>query len=105
MTLPHKLEFLVLSLYHSTYKIGLSIFFLPPNSSPYIFDTLCNTSENIDISQFSNFVLLGDFNVDMYNHHHPLYKHVNKIMVIFACLKLCLDTHMWVHKVKPLSST
>ena len=35
----HELEILTVSLYHLSFKAGLSVFYCPPNSSPYIFDT------------------------------------------------------------------
>ena len=41
-------------------------------SNPVIFDTLFSYLESIDISQYYNFILVGDFNVDTSNSSHPL---------------------------------
>ena len=100
----HELEILTVSLYHLSFKAGLSVFYRPPNSSPYIFDTLCNALEVIDISQFSNFVLVGDFNVDMNNSLHPMFKRVCNILDSYCLSQIvsgythvspCADSLTW----------
>ena len=96
----HELEILTVSLYHLSFKAGLSVFYRPP----YIFDTLCNALEVIDVGQFSNFVLVGDFNVDMNNSLHPMFKRVCNSLDSY-CPKLFLVILMSVHVVTPHSLT
>ena len=54
--------------------VDLALFYHPPNSSVSIFDTLLSTlCSHINLSLFSNFVLLGYFNVNVLNPQHPLF--------------------------------
>ena len=45
-----------------------------------MFDILCSFKSNL----FSNFTLLGDFNVDMLSHHSNLCKHITNILNSFS---------------------
>ena len=49
------------------------VFFIDPSSSNFIFDIVCNTLFSIDQSHFSNFVIVGDFNVN-FDSSHPTYR-------------------------------
>ncbi len=49
----------------------------------------------MDISQFSNFVLIGDFNVDVSNSLHPMFKRVCNILDSF-CLSQIVSGHTHV---------
>ena len=61
----NNLEFLPVIIHHFGVKFCISDFYRPPNSPAYIFDTFCNTLASLNISVFSHFVLVGDFNVNM----------------------------------------
>ena len=61
---PANLELLVASLSRNNFKLFLGVFYRPPSSPNFIFDILCNTLFSIDQSHFSNFVIVGDFNVN-----------------------------------------
>ena len=67
------LELLTLSIQCASFKVHLSLFYRPPNSNAFIFDTLFNYLESINAGQLSNFIILGDFNVNHANTSHPLY--------------------------------
>ena len=48
-------------------------FYRPPSSDVNYFDTFCDIVENLDIVNYSNFILVGDFNIDyLTTSHHPL---------------------------------
>ena len=57
-----------------------------------ISDTLFYSIELIDISQYSNFILVGDFNVDVSNHLRPLYPKVSTLLELF-CLSQVVTGH------------
>ena len=67
------LEFLPISVTFFNQKFCIAVFYRPPDSPSSIFDTVFHSLELIDIAQYSNFIFVGDFNVDFYNHSHPLY--------------------------------
>ena len=51
---------------------------------------LCSFKSNL----FSNFILLGDFNVDMLSHHSHLYKHLTNILNSFSLIQVVKEpTH------------
>ena len=69
------LELLVVSVYNSNnarQKVHIGLWYRPPDNSVAL-DNLHSILEDLDISVFSSFVLIGDFNVDFYNHQHPLF--------------------------------
>ena len=67
------LELLVVSLSRNNFHLCLCVFYRPPSSPSSIFDTLCETLLSVPHSYFSNFVILGDFNVNFDVSHHFLY--------------------------------
>ena len=76
---PSRLEFLLISVYIKSQWTNVSILCCPPNSSISAMDIFISIMESLDQSCFSNFnfVLLGDFNIDLCNPHHPLYSIFN----------------------------
>ena len=58
-------ECIIVSLQFGPCKVCVCLLYRPPNSScdclDYLYDVLCS----IDISLFSNFLLLGDLNIDL----------------------------------------
>ena len=58
-------------------------FFRSPSSQSSIFDNLRETLLTVDQVYFSNFVLLGDFNVNVCN-THPLYSYISNLMSSFS---------------------
>ena len=63
--------------------MAISLFYRPPNSTSDLFTSLANYLEKVDMSQFSSFMLLGDFNVDYSNPSHPLFDKLDHIACIF----------------------
>ena len=58
------------SILRNNLKLCLSVFYRPPSSPSSIFDTLRDTLLSIEHAYFSNFVSLGDFNVNFEPSHH-----------------------------------
>ena len=52
-------------------------FYRPPSSDVAYFDAFCNAVESLNIVKYSNFILLGDFNIDFYNTGHHLMSRFN----------------------------
>ena len=80
---PPPLELLPLSLSLNNFKLHLCLFYCPP-SSPSIFDTLFTYFQSIDAGHFSNFIFVGDFNVNFDNPSHPLYSNLCNVMSLFS---------------------
>ena len=70
-------ECIVLSMFCSSRQhspdLTIALLYRPPNSCSSLFDTLFRTLCNLDVSVFSNFVLLGDFNIDYFCTQSPLF--------------------------------
>jgi len=84
---PSGLELLVLSLSpvnNPNFTMCTGVFYRPPSSTHDIFDTLCNSLFCIPPAYFSNFVLLGDFNVNLLNSDHPLYDKIDMLCNSFS---------------------
>ena len=60
---PHDLEFLVITVSNTVYRFCIGLFYRPPSSTRQVFEDFCTFLETLNISRFSNFVLLGDFNL------------------------------------------
>ena len=67
------LELLALSILCVNFKVHLCLFYCPPSYNAPIFETLLNYLESINAGQLSNFILLGDFNVNYVNTSNPMY--------------------------------
>lgn len=65
---PDELELLTIVVSHELGKACIS-FFYRPSSPSYIFDSLWIYLEFLSVPQYSNFILLGDFNINFCNHH------------------------------------
>ena len=84
---PSGLELLVLSLSpvnNPNFTMCTGVFYRPPSSTHDIFDTLCSSLFCIPPAYFTNFVLLGDFNVNLLNSDHPLYDKIDMLCNSFS---------------------
>ena len=77
--LSSNLEFFAVSIRCLNHKLCLGIFYRPPSSPSPIFDIFSQSLETLDISQFSNFVCVGDFNIDFNNSSHHLYPKLHSV--------------------------
>ena len=83
---PCGLELIVLSLSlsNSNFMVCIGVFYRPPSSTQDIFDTLCDSLFTIPPYYFSNFILLGDFNVNLVNTKHHLHNKIEMLSSSFA---------------------
>lgn len=80
------LELIVISLNLPQTKVCVGLFYRPPNAPTCIFDNILSTlCTYVDVSLFSNFIFLGDFNVNVLNPSHPSFCKLH-----FLASSLCL---------------
>jgi len=73
------------------------LLYSPPNASD-VLDTLFSTLCSLDaIREFANFIMVGDFNVDVSNHNHPLFSKLFPITSSF----FTLSSHHKFHSLQP----
>ena len=85
------LELLILSLTVNNRKTTIGAFYHPPNSSSELMDALYTCLENLDITCFTNFILLGDFNIDFCNTSHHLFCKLSNLMHVFSLTQVVKD--------------
>jgi len=80
------LEFLSISIFSplSNCKHCISLFYRPPSSPADIFDNLFTVVHKLNPFCYSNFVLIGDFNVDFLNQSHPLSSKLQGFLYSFS---------------------
>ena len=82
---PSDLELIIISLQSGRHgNLCVGVFYRPPSSLYSIFDTLLDSLFSINHSYFSNFVLLGDFNVNFANPDDFLYNKIVELMDSFV---------------------
>lgn len=94
---PEDLELLPVILRHNIIPVRfcISIFYRPPSSNPDLLDDICTYFDSIDSAQFTNLVIVGDFNVDMSTYTHPLFQKVNSIMDTYGLSQMVTEfTHV-----------
>ena len=97
---PDGLEFLLVSVQNANNKVYIGLWYRPPANSESL-DVLYSILESLDVRILSSFVLLGDFNVDFYNHQHPLFYKLPRILHSFVPTQVVPEpTH-----INPSSST
>ena len=67
------LEFMLVCLCNSTCKLCIGLLYRPPSSPASVLETMYFHLLEINVNSFSNFVLLGDLNIDCNNSSHPLF--------------------------------
>ena len=89
---PPDLEVLTLSLYSNNHRICIALFYRPPSSSAEVFDQVCSYFDTICVAQFSNFIFLGDFNVNIRDPSHPYYEKLCVVLCPYIpCHKLWMS--------------
>ena len=78
-------ECIVLSITINLCKLCICLLYRPPSSSFEVLNSLHDVLCNLDVSLFSHFILVGDFNVDFLSPNRPLY---HKLLSITSCFLL-----------------
>ena len=87
------LEILTLFLYNGSNRVCLTVFYRPPSSSVQIFSQVCTYFDNLCITQFSNFIFLGDFNVNVKDSSHPCYQRLCDLYGLSQVVSDVTHTH------------
>ena len=67
------------------------LLYRPPSSSVFVLDNLFSVLESLEPSYFSNFVLIGDFNIDYNSSFHPLRQRLDTIVSSFSFVQVVAD--------------
>ena len=78
------LELITVTLHHANKKFCLSLLYRPPSQCIDVFSVLQAYYECIDISQYSSFVLLGDFNIDICSMSNSLFYAYHGFLSLFG---------------------
>ena len=98
------LEALTLCTFCNNVKVHLCLFYRPPSSASIIFDNFCTYLDSIQAGRLSNFVLLGDFNVNYDNMSRPLYFSLCSIASLYCLTQVvtqsphCLIQITWEYR-------
>ena len=86
----NNLELLIISVspQNSSSKLCVSLFDRPPSSNSGVFDNLCTALQSLNPSVYNSFVLLGDFNVNYFCTHSPLYARLSDCLSPFSLSQL-----------------
>ena len=71
---------------HNSPDFTIALFYRPPNSSNSLLDSLFTVLCNLNVSLFSSFFLLGDFNIDYFCTHTSLF---SKLLSVTSSFNLC----------------
>ena len=83
---PKELEFHLVSLFSTNNvneKVYIGLWYRPPSNSGAL-DDLYSIFWKFGYQCFFSFILLGDFNIDFYNHHHPLFSKLSTFLQSFV---------------------
>ena len=88
------LEFLPISFTFHYSKFCIALFYRPPSSDVNYFDNFCSVVESLNIVNYSNFILVGDFNIDYYNTTHYLYSRLKCLWELLSLKQIVTEpTH------------
>ena len=77
-------------------RICLSVFYRPPSSGPESLDAVCDYFNSINSAQFTNFVLIDDFNVDVSTCSHPLFHKLISLASTYCLSQMVIQhTHIY----------
>ena len=95
---PSSIELLSIVIQHNSMpaRVCLSVFYRSPSSVPETLDAVCDYFNSIDSAQYTNFVFIGDFNIDMSTCSHPQFHKLNNIMSTYNLSQMVTE-HTHVH--------
>ena len=99
--LPHNIIFvghlnfecIVVLLNVGVCKVCVCLLYRPPSSGIDVLDNLYDILCTLDLSLFSNFFTLGDFNIDFLSQTHPLFSKLFCISSSFFTSSGCISPH------------
>ena len=78
-----------------------SFFYRPPTPSVEVFSQVSLYFHRLCINQFSNFIVLGDFNVNVGDSSHPYYHRLGDFMSLYCLSQVVNDTAHTHHNGVP----
>ena len=69
----------------------IALFYRPPCSNVYVLDRLFSTLCNLDVSVFSNFYLIGDFNINFVCEASPFCSNLLSIVSSFNLIQVVTE--------------
>lgn len=88
------LELLSIVVSNGFCKVCISLFYRPPSSSPLILDSLCTYIQSLNVHQYSNYILLGDFNVNFNCCNSSLFFKLRSLSHLFSIQQIVSEpTH------------
>ena len=93
---PEDLELLGTLVNYCNKRLFLCLLYRPPSSCQSIFDKVSTILENLDSVYFSNFILLGDFNIDFCKFDHQqgaakLYPGLSNLLSSFSLAQMMTE--------------
>ena len=79
------------------------MFYRPPGSDINVLDNLYSALCNIDVSLFSHFILIGDFNVDVMSPNRPLFSKLMNITSSFLWSQIVTEPNASVPSIIDLA--
>ena len=79
-------------------RVCLSVFYRSPSSAPETLDAVCDYFNSIDSAQYTNFVFIGDFNIDMSTCSHPQFHKLNNIMSTYNLSQMVTEEWPVIHQ-------
>ena len=95
------LECIIVSILIGSCKFCIGLFYRPPGSDINILDNLYSALCNIDVSLFSHFILIGDFNVDVMSPNRPLFSKLMNITSSFLLYQIVTEPTHFSHAGVP----
>jgi len=95
---PNELEFLAVSLCspNSTRNHCIALLYRSPSCPVSFFDNFCNALHFLNPSRFTNFTLIGDFNIDFCNSSHPYFHKLLAITKPFSLSQVVSILQVWL---------
>ena len=85
-------ECIVVSVSYNFCKLCVCVFYKPPNCNDSLDHLLATLFQlNVNTCMFSNCDLVGDFNIDFSNQHHPLFAKLVSITSSFSLVQVVKD--------------
>jgi len=76
-------ECIFVSLTYSSCKFCVCLLYRPPSHTSDVLNSLYDTLFSLNTSLFTNFILVGDFNIDLCNHNSTLYSKLVSVTSTF----------------------
>ena len=71
-----------------SYKVHVGLFYRPPSSPSVSLDLLYTSLQDANICNFSNFILLGDLNINYSNPSHPYFYQLCNLINTFSLVQV-----------------